>query len=76
MLPVISVEVSVLEEDEVVGVHDLLPQHHGQELVVGNVLDQGSDNVTGLLIIRTGLKVQLRTQIILAFLIEFSNLFI
>ena len=40
---------SYLEQDEVVLVHDLLAQHHGEELVVGNVLDEGSNNVSGLL---------------------------
>ena len=48
-IPVVSVEVSVLEEDQVVAVHDLLAEHHGQELVVGHVLHQGGDDVTGFL---------------------------
>lgn len=38
-----------LEQDEVVLVHDLLAQHHGEELVVGDVLDEGGNNVTRLL---------------------------
>ena len=29
--------------------HDLLAQDHGQELVVGDVLDHGDDDVSGLL---------------------------
>ena len=40
---------SYLKQDEVVLVHDLLAQHHGEELVVGDVLDEGGDNVTRLL---------------------------
>ena len=38
-----------LEEDEVVGVHDLLAEHHRQELVEGDVLDQGCVDVASLL---------------------------
>ena len=38
-----------LEEDEVVGVHDLLAEHHRQELVEGDVLDQGRVDVASLL---------------------------
>ena len=38
-----------LEEDEVVGVHDLLTEHHRQELVEGDVLDQGRVDVASLL---------------------------
>ena len=49
MIPVITIEVSVLEEDEVVGVHNLLAEDHGQELVVGDLLHQGSNDVSGLL---------------------------
>ena len=30
-------------------VHDLLAEHHGEELVVGDVLHQGSVDVPGLL---------------------------
>ena len=38
-----------LEEDEVVGVHHLLAEHHRQELVEGDVLDQGCVDVASLL---------------------------
>ena len=38
-----------LEEDEVVGVHHLLAENHRQELVEGDVLDQGGVDVPGLL---------------------------
>ena len=38
-----------LEEDEVVGVHHLLAEHHRQELVEGDVLDQGRVDVASLL---------------------------
>ena len=38
-----------LEEDEIVGVHDLLAEHHRQELVEGDVLDQGRVDVASLL---------------------------
>ena len=41
--------VNYLEQDEVVLVHDLLAQHHGEELVVSDVLDEGGNNVTRLL---------------------------
>ena len=41
--------VNYLEQDEVVLVHDLLAQHHGEELVVGDVLDEGGNNVSRLL---------------------------
>ena len=47
--PVIAVEVSLLEEDEVVLVHDFLAEDHGQELVVGDLLGDGGHNVSGLL---------------------------
>ena len=30
-------------------VHHLLPQHHGEELVVGDVLDEGGHDMTRLL---------------------------
>ena len=46
---VVALKVAVLVEDQVVPGHDLLAQDHGQELVVGDVLDHGDDNVTGLL---------------------------
>ena len=39
-----------LEEYEVVGVHHLLAENHGQELVEGDVLDQGGVDVPCLLI--------------------------
>ena len=47
--PVIAVEVSLLEEDEVVLVHHLLAQDHRQELVVGDLLRDGRHDVPRLL---------------------------
>ena len=41
--------VNYLEQDEVVLVHHLLAKHHGEELVVGDVLDESGHDVTRLL---------------------------
>ena len=38
-----------LEQDQVVAVHHLLAEHHRQELVEGDVLDQGRVDVASLL---------------------------
>ena len=46
---VVPVEVALLLKDESVPLHDLLAQDHGQELVVGDVLDDGGVDVTRLL---------------------------
>ena len=46
---VVAVEVTVLLQDQVVTLHDFLSEDHGQELVVGDVLDHGGDDVAGLL---------------------------
>ena len=41
-------------------VHDLLAEHHGEELVVGDVLHQGSVDVAGFL---QGKTVRSRTEL-------------
>ena len=46
---VVFVPVAVLEQDQVVVVHHLLAEHHGQELVVGEVLHQGGNDMPRLL---------------------------
>jgi hypothetical protein len=48
-LLVVSLVVSLLEEDEVVLEHDVLAEHHRQELVVGDVLVDGRNNVSRFL---------------------------
>jgi hypothetical protein len=48
-LLVVALVVSLLEEDEVVLEHDVLAEHHGQELVVGNVLVDGRHDVSRFL---------------------------
>jgi hypothetical protein len=48
-LLVVSLVVSLLEEDEVVLEHDVLAEHHRQELVVGYVLVDGRHNVSRFL---------------------------
>ncbi len=49
LVPVVTVEVSLLEEDEVVLAHDLLAQHHRQELVVRDLLGDGRHDVSRFL---------------------------
>ena len=46
---VISGIIGVLLQDEVVPLHDFFAEDHGQELIVGDVLDNGGVDVTGLL---------------------------
>ena len=46
---VVAVEVAALQKDELILLHELLAEHHGQELVVGDVLHDGHVDVPGLL---------------------------
>ena len=46
---VVFVPVAVLEQHQVVVVHHLLAEHHGQELVVGEVLHEGGNDMSRLL---------------------------
>ena len=55
---VVFVPVAVLEQNQVVVVHHLLAEHHGQELVVGEVLHQGGNDMPRLLNI-CGLRLSL-----------------
>jgi hypothetical protein len=48
-LLVVSFVVPLLEEDEIVLEHDVLAEHHGQELVVRNVLVDGRHDVSSFL---------------------------
>jgi hypothetical protein len=48
-LLVVSLVVSLLEEDEVVLEHNVLAEHHGQELVVRDVLVDGRHDVSRFL---------------------------
>ena len=50
---VVFVPVAVLEQNQVVVVHHLLAEHHGQELVVGEVLHQGGNDMSRLLHVLT-----------------------
>ena len=45
----VRVDVSYLEQNQVMLMHHLLPQHHRQELVECDVLDQGGSDVTSFL---------------------------
>ena len=46
---IVTIKVSILEQDQVMLMHHFLAEHHGQELVVCDVLDKSSNNVTGFL---------------------------
>ena len=46
---IIAIKVPVLQQDKVMLVHNLLAQDHGQELVVGDVLDERGVDVTSFL---------------------------
>ena len=51
-------------------VHDLLAEHHGEELVVGDVLHQGSVDVPGLLQDKT---VRSSTELIVYYVTYLGN---
>ena len=46
---IVTIEISILEQNQIMLVHHFLAQHHWQELIVCDVLNQSSDNVTRFL---------------------------
>ena len=46
---VIAVVITLFDENQVVLLHNFFAENHGQEFVVGDLLDQSSANVFGLL---------------------------
>ena len=49
MITIVLFQLSHLEEDQIMLVHHLLTEHHRQELVERDVLDQSGCDVTGFL---------------------------
>ncbi len=46
---VIDVSITILVEDKLMAVHNLLAKNHGEELIVGDVLHYGGHDVAGLM---------------------------